>query len=166
MGKKLLILGAGSYGRVAYEVAMSTEKYELVSFLDDDISKNGVVGQLCEYETYAKDYECAFIAIGNPGLRKEWFCKLKDAGYVMESLIHPMAYISQSAKISEGCIVEAYAVINTNAHLLNGVIVSAGAVINHDAQVGEFCHIDCNSVVASGKKVDEAIKVYSCEFYK
>ena len=46
--KKLLILGAGQYGKVAYEIASAMEQFERIEYLDDN--SETAVGKLSDYK--------------------------------------------------------------------------------------------------------------------
>lgn len=59
---KLIILGAGQYGQVAKEVALSSG-FERISFLDDN--SDIAIGKLEDYKKYITEYKSAFVAIGN-----------------------------------------------------------------------------------------------------
>ena len=76
-------------------------------------------------------------------------------------LIHPKAYVSPSAKLGRGSIVEPMAAVNTEAVVDVGGLLCAGCVVNHNAHVFAVCQIDCNAVVASGAVVPEGTKVPS-----
>ena len=158
-GKKLLILGAGQYGMVAKETAQAMDSFEEIDFLDD--SNPVAIGKLAEYVLVRPQYDCAFVAMGNPSLRLQWLDKLKAAGYELPCLIHPRAYVSGSAEIGEGSIVEPMAVVNTEAVLARGTLVCAGSIVNHNASVCAGCQIDCGAVVASNAVVPAGTKVFS-----
>lgn len=162
--RALLILGAGQYGQVAFETAKAMGCFAKIAFLDDSAST--AIGDFESYKSFVQEYECAFVAIGNPKLRMQWIKKLKEAGYELPSLIHPRAYISATAKLGEGSIVEPSAVVNTEAEVATGVLICAGAVVNHNSVIGCCCQIDCNAVVASGATVPDGIKVESCIVYR
>lgn len=74
-------------------------------------------------------------------------------GYEIATLISSKAYVSPSAKIMKGSIVEPMAVINANSTVGVGVLVCAGAIVNHNSAVGEGCKLDCGSVVGSNVKL-------------
>lgn len=153
----LLIIGAGGYGYVAKNVAESMSKYEKISFIDDNNPE--AVGKFDDYIKFTNEYNCAFVALGNPKMRRDWFEKLKVAGYSLEVLISDKSYVSPTAKISEGSIVEPMAVVNSAAEIGCGVLVCAGAVVNHNSTVKDFCQIDCGAVVGAGAVVEENTKL-------
>ena len=157
--KSLLILGAGQYGQVVRETAEAMGCFSKIAFLDDNSPL--AIGKMTEYEGFAQEYTNAFVAMGNPQLRKQWLDRLELAGYDLPVLIHPKAYISPSAVLGKATIVEAMAVVNTEAVVDMGCLLCAGCVVNHNAHVLPVCQIDCNAVVASNATVPEGTKVCS-----
>ena len=161
--KKLLIIGAGQYGMVAKETAESMNCFEQIDFLDDN---NPIaVGKIAQYEEFVSDYKCAIVAIGNSGFRLKLTEKLQNAGYIIATVISPLAYVSKSAVINEGCIVEAMSVVNTESVIGKCCFISAGAVINHNSVIGEGCHIDCHATVKSNANVEAKTKVEYGQVY-
>ena len=144
---RLLILGAGQYGHLAKEIAESMGCFSKIAFLDDSNSK--AIGKLCDYKKYKNDFDSAIVAIGNPDIRQDYYELLKPF-YKIATLIHSKAYVSPSASIGEGTIVEPMVVIQTAAQIGNSCFISSGSVIRHNAIVGDFCHCDCNSLVKTG----------------
>lgn len=157
--KNLLILGAGQYGCVVRETAEAMGCFEKIAFLDDNSPL--AMGKLAAYEGFAREYGCAFVAMGNPTLRIQWLEKLELAGYELPVLIHPRAYVSPSAILGKAVIVEPMAVVNAQAVVETGGLLCAGSVVNHNAHVMPVCQIDCNAVVAANATVPEGTKVPS-----
>lgn len=164
MNKNLLILGAGQFGLTVKELAESVGFFEKIDFLDDNNSI--AVGKLTEYRRWTTNYSSAIVAIGLPTLRSELTRCLEEAGFAVPTLISPFAYVSPSARLSVGAIVEPTATIQARASVGRGTIVSSGAVLRHDATVGDFCHCDCNSVVASSASVPSGAKVKMGEIFR
>ncbi len=155
--KKLLIVGAGQYGMVTKEIAESMNCFERIDFLDDH---NPIaVGKIAQYEKFAREYPYAIVAIGNSEFRIEMTERLKMAGYTIATIVSPLAYISNSAVIYEGCVVEAMAVVNTDSVICRCSFISAGAVVNHNSFIGEGCHIDCHATIKSNTAVEANTKV-------
>lgn len=160
MGRKnLLILGAGQYGQVVRETAEAMGCFDKIDFLDDNSPL--ALGNLADYEMLQQEYSCAFVAMGNPQLRMQWLDRLEQAGFELPVLIHPKAYISPSAVLGKGTVVEPMAVVNTGAVVEAGGLLCAGCVVNHNAHVMPVCQIDCGAVVASNAIVPEGTKVPS-----
>ncbi len=163
MEKNLLILGAGQYGQVAKEVAESTTRFDKIDFLDD---KNPLaIGALNDYPRFAEEYAYAFVAIGNAELRLSLLESLGKAGYTLATLIHPRAYVSPSASLAEGVLVEACAIVNTKARVGKGSFICAGSIVNHHANVAECCQVDCGAVIGADSMLPPKTKVRYNEVY-
>lgn len=153
----LLILGAGQYGVVAMETAQAMECFSKIAFLDD--SNPIAIGKLEIFGEFLKEYRSAFVAIGNPEVRLAWIEKLEQAGYELPVLIHPRAYVSPSAELGKGTIVEPMAAVQAGAVVEEGGLLCAGCVVNHNSIVKRGCQIDCNAVVPARMTVPEKTKI-------
>lgn len=149
--KRLLILGFGQYGKVAYEIAIAMDQFERIDFLDDN--SEAAVGKLSDYKRLKNEYDTAVVAIGNAELRLELIGQLADEGYVVPVLIHPRAYVSPSAVIGKGSFIEPMAVVHTDVVIGTGCIISTGTIINHNAVVGDGCHLDCGTIVKARENI-------------
>ena len=149
-------MGAGQYGQLAKEIAICTHKYNDIAFLDDKFED--AVGPFIDWRKFNDDF---FVAIGDSALRSEWIQRLIVAGKRIATLVHPQSYISSSARVGKGSIVEPFVAINTGASIGTSVFLCAGSVINHNAIVGSYCQIDAGAIVASRSIVPEKTKVYS-----
>lgn len=58
------------------------------------------------------------------------------------------AYVDQTAKIGDGCIIEAGAVIKANAKIGNGCWIEANAVIGDNVQIGDKSRIGANASIS------------------
>lgn len=155
--KKLLILGAGQYGSVAYDIAKNTGEFSQIEFLDDN--NPAAIGKFSDYMNFSGDFSHAVVAIGNSDIKLDYLEKLKNAGFCVSPLISPMAFVSESARLYDGVIIEPLAAVSANAVIESGSFVSSGAVVNHNAVVGKGCHIDCNCTVAARAVVKEKTKL-------
>jgi len=147
----LLILGAGEYGQLVKE--LTRNKFTTIDYLDDN--SPAAIGKLEDYKSLKDKYQNAVVAIGNNEVRANWFDRLEEAGFNLPIVLSDRAYISPSAVIEPGCIIESMAVIQANTKVEKGSIISSGAVVNHNAIVHKCCHVDCNSVVGADAEVPE-----------
>jgi UDP-3-O-[3-hydroxymyristoyl] glucosamine N-acyltransferase len=157
MKDSLLILGAGQYGTMAVEVAISMDRFDKIAFLDDSSEK--AIGKLEMYKDLVGEYTYAFVAIGKTSLRMDWLNKLKAAGFKIHPLISPQAYVSPTARIGAGSMVEPMAVIQPKATVGKGCIVGAGAVLKSNCHISDGCYIDSNAVIVPGAVVPVYTKV-------
>ena len=151
---KLIIIGAGGHGRVAFDIAKLCG-YDTVAFLDDNAKDNPLVlGTLKDVEKYKDDY-VFFVGIGHNQTRKLITEQLISVGAKIVSLIHPSAIIGGNVTIDNGVIIMAGVVINTGATLSSGVIVNTCASVDHDSFVGKFSHVAVGAHLCGGIKVGE-----------
>lgn len=160
MNTNLLILGGGQYGSLVCEIAESIDVFGTISFLDDGVCQRAI-GTFSDARELTQKYSHAIVALGNSKVRLFWIEKLLEWGYVIPTLIHSTAYVSPSASIGIGSIIEPMAVVNTGAVIGKGCLVSAGAVINHNAIVEDGCHIDCNATVSARDIISQHTKIPS-----
>ena len=179
----LLIIGAGQYGHVAFEIAQAMGCFGEIAFLDDSYkalaechpertlepkaieavegSLPEIIGTTRDVEKFAGLFRFGFVAIGNPQVRSTLIEKLQSNGFTPTALVHPTAYVSPSARLQDGCCIEPLAVVQAGVVLGLGTFVASGAVVRHNAVVGAFCHVDCNAVVETGAVVPASTKI-SC----
>ena len=170
MNRNLLIVGAGIYGVVAYEIAADMGCFEKIDFIDDSrkTTPNGieVIGSTRDIDELAVEYGNIIVAIGAPEVRLSLLGRIKEeTPYRIVSLISPKAYVSPSAQIMPGCIVEPMAVIHTGCVISTGCIISAGAVVNHASMCCDGVHVDCNPTVSGMALVPAGTKIKSGEVY-
>ncbi len=171
MKKNLLIVGAGMYAVVAYEIASDMGCFEKIAFVDDErnTTPNGiaVIGTTGNIDALVTEYSDIIVAIGNPDVRLSMINKLEEKiSCRIACLVSPKAYVSPSAQIMSGCIVEPMAVIHSGCMIKTGCIISAGAVINHASTCCDGVHVDCNATVEGYCLVPEKTKINSGEVYK
>lgn len=158
--KRLLIIGAGGHGKVVAEIAGDIG-YEEIAFLDDNSQE--AIGKISDIEKLRDRYSDAFVAIGNNKLRGELLQKLKDCGYTIPILIHPSAYVSRTATLGPGTVVEPKAIVNAGSRIGEGSIISVGSIVDHDVYVGVCCHINAGAIVKAGGKIDDFRKLEAGE---
>lgn len=160
MNDNLLIIGAGSHGKVVAEVAKACG-YENIAFLDDN--SPDAIGKISDMVLYRERFSNAFVGIGNNQFRNETIKKLIEIGYYIPVLIHPTAYVSKSAAVSEGTIVEPLAIVNANTVVGTGCIVSVGSIVDHDTVLEACVHVNAGAVVKAGARVEENRKLEAGE---
>ena len=156
MGKSLLIIGAGGHGKVVAEVAAACG-YDNISFLDDN--REQAIGKINEMKAFCNQFANAFVDIGNNQFRNKMIKELLEIGYEVPVLVHPTAYVSKTAKISAGTVVEPLAIVNTNSVIGKGCIVSVGANVDHDTVLEDCVHVNAGAIVKAGAHVEENRKL-------
>lgn len=171
MIQNLLIVGAGIYGLVAKEIAESMGCFLRIDFVDDGAKETpdgtSVIGTTKDLPELSKRYTNVIVAIGNPVVRQKLIHIIEEETLLrLVTLVSPRAYVSPSAQIGKGCIIEPMAVVHTGAALGKGCLICAGAVVNHAAMCGDCVQVDCNATVDGNTVVPGGIKVASGTVYE
>lgn len=164
MERSLLIVGAGTYALLVYEIACHMNQFKKIGFVDDHKAQaptgDAIVGKTSDLKALAAEYTDAIVAIGNPDVRQALLNYIKcETMLQIATLISPRAYVAPSATIEEGVIVEPLAVVHTLCRIERGCLISAGAVVNHESTCRECVHVDCNATIPGYALVPAKTKV-------
>ena len=150
MKEKLLIVGAGGFGRVTLEHAIKDFD---CSFVDDgksigeEINGVKVVGGVSDLPFLFTEYKKLVLSIGNNNVRENIYKQAKDIGYSFPCIVDKSAYISPYASVGDGCVILNNVVIQNGSKVGNATILNPGVEVHHDSSVGDFCCIYTNSVI-------------------
>lgn len=156
---KLLIIGAGGFGRSVAEAVVLAQSHDLIGFLDDrwpgleSVGDVPVLGRLNDpigLGQWRASAALAVVAIGDNLARAAACQALQAAGFKLATVVHPRAFVSPSATVAAGCLVMAGAVVGTQAKLGTGALVNAGAVLDHDVRLGRFAHLGVGACLGGG----------------
>lgn len=156
--EKLLLVGAGGFGKVVLEHA--SKEYEC-AFVDDapnngsDINGSKVVGKISDIGSLFGEYKKLIVTIGNNKLREKIYENARKIGYEFPNIIVPSAYISPYAKIGSGCIFLNKVVIQNDTVVGDGVILNPGVEIHQQSTVGNHVLIYANSVVRTYARIGD-----------
>ena len=162
--ERLLLVGAGGFGRVVSELAR--QSYDC-AFVDDGVEVGTVVcdipviGSTANLQELFAEYKNLVIVIGNNKVREHIYDIARSIGYSFPNLISPSAYISPYAKIGWGCIILNNAVVQNGSSVGNGVLLNPGVEIHHDCIVGDYDLIYTNSVVRTYATVGKCVRIGS-----
>ena len=162
--EKLLLVGAGGFGRMVAEQAML--QYDC-AFVDDgqsvgtEICGIPVVGGLADLPELRKEYDLLVVGIGNNQFRAQVYEKAKVLGFAFPNIVAPSGYISPFAKVGCGCVVLQNTCIHNGASVGDGVLLNAGTEVHCDAAVGDYALIYTNSVVRTGATVGNFARIGS-----
>lgn len=143
----LLILGAGSHGLDVLEIAKSLRVFSKISFLDDDPSKENVIGKWEDARNLIEEYPAAIVAVGDEDTRKNWTERLSLLGFVTPTLIHPSAFISEGVKIGVGTVICARVTVASGVQIGNGCIITSGSTISRKTIVPNWGYYDFDKII-------------------
>ena len=159
MNKKLIIIGASGHGKVVADIALKLQKYEEISFLDDNENAKEcmgfpVVGKSSDAEQYIDNADF-IVAIGNAKIRKKVTEQLVKLGANITTLIHPAASIGSEVTIGEGTVVMAGAVVNPDTTIGRGCIINTCASVDHDCKLEDYVHVSVGAHVCGTVEIGE-----------
>jgi len=154
MRRKVIIIGAGGYGKTVADIVWNCSD-EVVGFLDDnpeltEFFHRPVLGKTTEY---TKFINCEFIvAIGKAETRERIVNRMD--GVQWYTAIHPKAILSPfDVSIGEGSVILPGAVIDPGVMIGKHSLVNCNAVVAHDCIVGDYCHISVGTNIAGMVKI-------------
>lgn len=162
--EKLLLVGAGGFGRVVSELAV--QKYDC-AFVDDgveigtEICSVKVVGAVSDLSMLFTEYKLLIVTIGNNAVREQIYGIANRIGYAFPNLTHPSAYVSPYAKIGWGCVLLNNSIVQNGSKVGNGVLLNPGVEIHHDCSMDDFSLVYTNSVMRTYAKVGKRVRIGS-----
>ena len=157
MNKKLIILGSGGYGRTVYDIA--EQLGYSITVLDDVDEEHPLVS----FPQYLEDATEFILAFGNNAFRLQWMERIEEAGGKLATLIHPRAYVSPKAHVSDGCVILPGAIINTGSQIGKGCIVNIGATVDHDVIIEDGVHLCVRCIVKGENRISRCEKIEAGE---
>lgn len=165
MMEKLLLVGAGGFGRVVMEHVIE-QQYD-VAFVDDgyevgtEVCGIKMVGHIEDLPTLIRDYKKLVVSIGNNKIRQSVYKKAEEIGYDFPNIICKSVYTSPFAKVGKGCVFLNNVSIQNGAKVGNGVLLNPGVEIHHDGTVDDYTLIYSNSVVRTMAHIGKRVKIGS-----
>lgn len=160
---KLIILGSGGYGRVVADVAMQIGRYDSVRFLDDNDTRDDILGKCADYANFADGDTEFYPAFGNNEMRMKWITELIEKDIPVPTIIHPTAYISPTVTIGMGTVILPKAAINSHTTVGRGVLINMGALIDHNCTLDDGCHICLGAMIKADNHIPPMLKIEAGE---
>jgi sugar O-acyltransferase (sialic acid O-acetyltransferase NeuD family) len=145
---RFAVYGASDGGVYLMEAIIAMGGREVVGFLDDTEGKPGT--EFSDLPVWSGD-ELAQLPERGVGavathiavrpFRLELLTRATEAGLAMPNVVHPTAYVSQSARLGRGNVIKAGALIDTGVRLGDCCIIDNGAVVPHHNVIGDAVHI-------------------------
>lgn len=165
--KKIIIIGAGGFGREVYRylVELVDENHEIeiegfwdnnrdalneFSYIDKGFIENADSSEILK--------DCFYVcAIGEVDTRERIYNEIKNRGGKFFTFIHSSARVSESCIINEGAIICPGVILTENVRIGENVILNLNVLCGHDSQIGKHSVIspavNINGNVMIGNKV-------------
>ncbi len=170
MKKKIVLIGAGGFGREVAEIIEDLnereEKYELLGFLDDgkQFDKGSLIngypwlGNADWALTHKEDivFNCT---IGDASTKAKVQRRLMAENVTFESIIAPDAGISGHSEIGPGCVLYWHAGVSVNCRLGAGVLLNSSVKVGHDTVIGSFTSIMTGTDISGNCTIGEEVDI-------
>ncbi len=146
---QLLIYGSKDFAPTVAELARHCG-HEVVGMIDDFSTGPGILGTFDSVvRSHPPGQYAMAMAIGYQHLGGRWkaWQKVLAAGYAAPALVHPRAYVSDSATLGPGTMVMAGALVDGRARIGALVVLWPGACVSHDCNVGDNSFISPNATL-------------------
>lgn len=164
--KKLLIIGAGGFGREVLGYALSIEKnkrdWEVYGFLDDNL--NALNKYACRFKVIdtIRDHilnkdEVYICAIGDPEIKLKICREYKAKGANFTNIIHPTAIIGATSVYEHGLIMAPYSIITENVRIGEFNTINTHSGYGHDAVAEDGCTLSSHCDVTGFVHLEEGV---------
>ncbi len=174
--KKVVIIGAGGFGREVYnalqvknQIASESDKCDCIGFLDDNV--NALKG----FETYPQvigtisnatlDSDLEYVlGVGIPRIRRKIALKFKDDWNLFPAVWTLTSNLIGSSRpigisVARGAFV--HGKLSVDVSVGKFALINYSYSIGHDVQIGDFCELAPNCVISGGVKLEEGVFVGS-----
>ena len=166
MEKPVIIIGANTLGKAVLEIYKSNDVL-VYGFLDDDESLHNTEIQEVSVLGFSDDENLisqigdsceVFIATDETEIRKNIVESLIENNETMPSnAIHGQSYVSESASIGHGNLINASVTLGANTNLGSHCILHTGSIIDSGSEVGDFVQLGQASVIANDVKIENEV---------
>jgi len=163
---KLIIVGDGETGQIAYEYFTYDSNYEVTAFCGErNYLKNRELYGLpvVSFEDVQKFYPpneyVAFVAISYNKLnriRARLYNETKKKGYKLASYVSSKAFVWRNVEIGENCFIFENNVIQHKVKIGNNVILWSGNHIGHQTVIKDHVYISSHVVISGYCEIGES----------
>jgi sugar O-acyltransferase (sialic acid O-acetyltransferase NeuD family) len=163
--KKLLIVGAGGFGRELHAWAgqhpACGREWELGGFLDDDADALAKFGRFAPVRPLAGHRPAAdeiyLCGVGMPALKERLVAPLLAAGADFLTFVHPQALVGARVRLGKGVILCPGAVVSVDIELGDFVTVNLNCTIGHDASLGAWATLSAQCDVTGHVRIGDRV---------
>ena len=151
--KELVIIGAGSYGREIYNLALGCKGYgsefTIKGYIDNLYSEVGFEGYppiLGNVDEYIPQQEDVFVcAIMDVDIKKKYVDSVLGKGGRFINLIHNTVSVWSNTRLGVGCIICNNVQISCDVVIGNFVTIQSLSLIGHDVTIGDYSHLNAHT---------------------
>jgi sugar O-acyltransferase (sialic acid O-acetyltransferase NeuD family) len=163
--KKLLIVGAGGFGRELYVWASQHpdcgRAWALAGFLDDNADALAAFGRFATVSPLAghkPSADAVYLAgLGMPLLKEKLVAPLVSAGAEFLTFVHPSAIIGERVTLGRGVVVCPGAILSVDIDIGEFAMVNLNCTIGHDARLGPWTSLSAQCDITGHVRVADRV---------
>jgi sugar O-acyltransferase (sialic acid O-acetyltransferase NeuD family) len=150
----LFIYGYGGFGREIYDIAIKSNDFDKVLFVDDNKQPNEIVMSFDSALDYSKLIKSKFIlGIGDTFVRKKIIEKLVLHKLEFANVVSSSAIISPFAKIDNGVLICNFCIIGPRSNIGSHVVMNIQSIVGHDITIGVNTVLSSQVNIGGGTKL-------------
>ena len=148
--RPIIVIGSGGHAKVLIDLLLAASR-KVLFCTDHSQSRHGthllgvsVAGPdelILDHSPQEVELVNGIGSVGAAQLRRKIYDTWVSREYQFATAVHPSAYVSPWATISQGAQIMAHAVVQPDAVIGNNTIINTAATVDHDCQIGSHCHI-------------------------
>jgi len=146
--RKIIIAGAGRFGREVAAWLATYGGYEIAGFVDDISHARDVVGTIAGHQALpGREY---VVAIGSGSGRIQVGRQLEAGGCRLGSVVAPHALLAQDYSGAAGALILGNCSVSSNVAIGRQVLVQGFACIGHDVILGDGVTVSSHVFIGGG----------------
>jgi sugar O-acyltransferase (sialic acid O-acetyltransferase NeuD family) len=156
--RSILIYGGGGHAKTVIDLVKSIGSYSIIGIIDDNIPPGTLIMGIPVLgsreilpELGRRGLNLAANGVGgilDIKIRVALFELLDRQGFSFPKLIHPRAWIEESAVVQEGVQIFSNAYVGSESLLQSRCLINTSAVVSHDCTIGAYSHIAPGALLA------------------
>ncbi len=163
--KKLLIVGAGGFGRELYAWASQHpdhgRAWRLAGFLDDNPEALKPFGSFAPVSPLAGHKPAAdqvyLAGLGMPALKEKLVSPLVSAGAEFLTFVHPSVIFGDRVTLGRGVVVCPGAVLSADIDVGEFAMINLNCTIGHDARLGPWTSLSAQCDITGHVRVADRV---------
>ena len=163
--KKLLIVGAGGFGREMYAWAAQHpdcgQVWTLAGFLDDNVEALQPFGSFAPVLPAAGHQPASenvyLCGLGLPLVKEKVISPLLKAGAEFITFVHPTALVGARVSLGQGVVLCPGAILSADITVGDFAMVNLNSTIGHDASLGAWTTLSAQCDITGHVKVADRV---------
>ena len=162
----IAIYGSGGAGKEVYDLLQETPaeraRWEEILFIDDTVESGEYWHcRRVPFEEFRRMMTPAearvVIAVGEPKARETLYHRVKEAGYSLATLVHRLAFVSDTAELGEGVVLQDGVRVSPETVMGANTFVNHRSMIGHNCVIGKHCQISANVMIAGSVEIGDTV---------